>query len=144
MSEIVEADEGAALELAEDEVRRSKGLSPDAAERLSSVISDIRRDGATAWLVPFTASDPIGSYFPKGATVIMDEPGLISERLDAIYDDHIRRCGYLAERGEITVRGSETLVDKETAIAAMLSADKKLSFQLLTAKTFSVRRRRYR
>lgn len=136
VSEIVEADEGAALELAEDEVRRSKGLSPDAAERLSSVISDIRRDGATAWLVPFTASDPIGSYFPKGATVIMDEPGLISERLDAIYDDHIRRCGYLAERGEITVRGSETLVDKETAIAAMLSADKKLSFQLLTAKTF--------
>ncbi len=136
VSEIVEYNNGEALSLASEEAMKAKGLSPDAQERLRSVISDLKSGEPTAWLAPFAPYDDISRYFPPETVVVLDEPKVIGERLDTVYGEHQRRCGYLTERGEITVKGVETLIDEESVKKALLSTERSLSFQLLTAESF--------
>ena len=93
-------------------------VSPDAKTRLQSILDDIALSSDevadTVWLTPFLQSSRLADYLPCDTVVFWDEPKLLNNRVDFLYNEHNQRVANLTRAGEILPAHFASLADKNT------------------------------
>lgn len=97
----------------------NRAKSENAKARLSEIISELtvasgggRAD--SSWLTPFVQSSRLADYLPCDAVVLWDEPKLLKNRVDFLYNEHAQRVANLVPAGEILPAHFTSLADKES------------------------------
>lgn len=98
-----------------DTINRRK-TSADVQARLTEIVDTIAVDGGgdlcdNGWLMPFLPNSTLAQYLPNNAVIVWDEPKLIAQRVDFLYNEHNMRVASLTEAGEILPLHAEALTD---------------------------------
>jgi len=132
VKELFEGEEGKAFALAKKEALKMK-QKPDAAVRTAAIFSELEAFGDSEWLAPYAEYSRLTDYLPEDGLVIWDEPKMLADRVERLYDEHFLRCEYLIERGELLSSGVNMLVDKADVTCVK---GRQIAFQMLTAQSF--------
>lgn len=94
-------------------------LSENAKARLAEILSEltVSAGGGRAdnvWLTPFVQSSRLWDYMPCDATVLWDEPKLLTSRVDFLYNEHSQRVANLTQAGEALPMHFSSLSEKST------------------------------
>lgn len=85
------------------------------------------------WITPFIDErSVIFDYLPRDATIIVDEPKLLYDKLELIEKEHSSRVKSLVESGEVLPIHKESILTRAYALT-YIRVMKRLAFQQLTA-----------
>jgi transcription-repair coupling factor (superfamily II helicase) len=90
-------------------------------------------DRNLVWITPFIDErSVIFDYLPRDATIIVDEPKLLYDKLELIEKEHSSRVKSLVESGEVLPIHKESILTRAYALT-YIRVMKRLAFQQLTA-----------
>lgn len=115
-------------------------VSPDAKVRLGEIVDEISAKSSdgnvdSGWLVPFCQNSRLRDYLPSETTVIWDEPKLLQQRANFIYNEHNQRVVNLTKAGEVLPIHFNSLCDQHTVWDVN---NAQLALQTLTYQSFFV------
>lgn len=93
-------------------------LSENAKARLAEILSGLTISAAggrvdNCWLTPFVRSSRLEDFLPQNTIVMFDEPKMLKERIDFVFDEHQRRVENLSQAGEVLPCHISALVAKD-------------------------------
>ncbi|MEG2014356.1 MAG: CarD family transcriptional regulator, partial [Clostridia bacterium] len=87
-----------------DKAVEKQKLDANAMTRLIEIVSSLRMQGEyvdNSYLAPFVESGMLSDFLPDNTVILWDEPKLITDRIVALYKEHIGRVASLLIAGEI-------------------------------------------
>ncbi len=126
---------GDLLERAQKEAAQQK-LSSSARDRINSILSDIEFSPFSRWLYCLGEKSFLSQYLSQNTLLLWEEPKVISQRLDKLYEDFVKRCEALAENGEVLFEHKSALLPRAEMISGYLPFEQIALQQLNYVGTF--------